>query len=578
MKIYGEKKNYSIFTFQMSDVLDIHEGVCPLAQENQRHLQISVDGVQEAKSNSVSLDVYTMKMRNCRNIYPLKIIRPLNKFQIAYKPHLQEVLNDIQNSECVLDHVVADNLKRAILKEVLNHCSNFACEFCFSKAVRYTHQDDKAIAEKKANQLKIKQYEKQIRSIRAEPCSTSKLAQNEEQIKVLSDMICQLKKKNTQLSKPHSHSVWPHTTSEGALRTREEILSIIDSLENEDRSQLTADDVKGIVGRSVLLDVPGFNFVEGVVPEYMHLACLGVVKRLLELTFSVGENRTRATSRRLSPPSLFNQLMMGIKVPREFPRRAREMDFAVLKAQEMRNIILFYFAIVVQSIEPEAKERRLWFLLAFMIRACTLPELEFQNVNQAELQSACKQFYILYEKLFTPKNCTYSIHVLVSHLLLIRSQGPFTSTSAFIFESFYSEMRNSFKTGTISALKQIMQRIYLKRSLSYHCCEKSTFYSEKDTAMESNSLIYTYENNTYKMYKIIKKDENNSKQLHCHVQGNIEIEFSDANDVDWKTVGVFKEGATGSDIVIISEENIHGKVLKVCSLLITCPINVLNEN
>lgn len=63
---------------------------------------------------------------------------------------------------------------------------------------------------------------------------------------------------------------------------------------------------------------------------------------MLELTFSVGEKRTRMTTRRLTHPSVFNELMKFVKVVREFSRRVRELDFAVLKAQEMHNLGLFF--------------------------------------------------------------------------------------------------------------------------------------------------------------------------------------------------------------------------------------------
>lgn len=298
---------------------------------------------------------------------------------------------------------------------------------------------------------------------------------------------------------------------------------------------------------------------------------------MLELTFSVGENRTRMTTRRLTHPSVFNELMLYIKVVREFSRRARELDLAVLKAQEMRNLILFFFPIIVQCIEPGAKERRLWLLLAFMIRSCIVPEHEFANINRAEIQNACKNFYILYEKLFSSKNCTYSIHTMASHLLLMRLQGPFTEYSAFLFEDFYGHVRNSFTPGTVSTLKQIMQRVYLKRALTFHSCEKPIYYSEKDTALERNSLIYVYANNVYNIYKINKIEKDQPDQFHCNVQGKIDIDFDEAQDVDWTKVGVFREGATGNDEIVINRADVGGKVLKVSSLLITCPVNILQE-
>lgn len=298
---------------------------------------------------------------------------------------------------------------------------------------------------------------------------------------------------------------------------------------------------------------------------------------MLELTFLVGENRTRMTTRRLTHPSIFNELMKEIQVVREFSRRVRELDFAVLKAQELRNIVLFFWATVVQCLESDAKERRLWFLLAFMVRACVIPEIEFENVEKNEITNASKCFYVLFEKLFSSKNCTYSIHVFLSHIMEIRSQGPFPSTSAFPFENLYGEIRKSFTPGTMSTLKQIFEKIYLRRSLSYHTCEKTIFFSPKETSMENNSLIYVYENEKYNMYKIISIDKENPNILVCNVQGRIELEFADAADVNWSSVGVFREGATGQEIIEIDRGNVHGKVLKVSSLLMTCPNSVLRE-
>ena len=298
---------------------------------------------------------------------------------------------------------------------------------------------------------------------------------------------------------------------------------------------------------------------------------------MLELTFHVGENRIRITTRRLSSPLLFNEIMLGIKVIREFSRRARELDFAVLKAQEMRNILIFFFPVVIQCIEPEAKERRIWLLLVFMIRSCIIPETEYEEIDDAQVVNASRQFYNLFAKTFSNKNCTYSVHVLSSHLPMMRAQGPLTSTSAFIFENFYGEMRSCFRPGTVSSLKQIMQRVYLKRLLTYHSCEKTMYLSPKETALENNSLVYVYSNNVYHIYKIVNIEKENPNILFCRVQGKIDIEFSDAKDIEWRKVGVFKEGAIGHEIVQVERNRVHGKVLRVCSLLITCPRNVLNE-
>ena len=232
----------------------------------------------------------------------------------------------------------------------------------------------------------------------------------------------------------------------------------------------------------------------------------------------------------------------------------------------------------MQCIEIEAKERRLWLLVAFLLRSNTVPEIEYENINANEIEHAREEFYSLFEKLFTAKNCTYSVHVFGSHIPQIRSQGPLTETSAFPFENFYGEMRRSFTPGTVSTVKQIMERVYLKRTVSYHCCQKSIYYSHKDTPLEMNSIIYEYVDGIYNMYVITEIDKDNPDIFYCNVQGKIEIDFQEATDLNWSTVGVFKEGATGDDIIEVNRKNVHGKVLKICSLLITCPKNILQEN
>ena len=164
---------------------------------------------------------------------------------------------------------------------------------------------------------------------------------------------------------------------------------------------------------------------------------------------------------------------------------------------------MHFFPIVVECIEIQAKERRLWLLLAYMIRACVLPNVEFANVCRNMLKEVCEKFYALYEQLFGVKNCTYSVHVIGSHLQKIRGDDSLTESSAFKYENFYSEIRNSFAAGTKSTLKQIFQRTLLKRSLSFHSCSVPIFFKPNDTNMESNNLVYIYKNDQYHMYNCL---------------------------------------------------------------------------
>ena len=215
-----------------------------------------------------------------------------------------------------------------------------------------------------------------------------------------------------------------------------------------------------------------------------------------------------------------------------------------------------------------------------MIRSCVLPNNEFHNVDEKKIKSACEKFYKLFEKVFGQNNCSYSIHVVPSHLLEMRQNCPLTERSAFKFESFFSEMRDMFHPGTKSTLKQILTNCFMKRILEHHVCEKTTFYDvfkeTENNGKENNYLIYVYdENNTLTMY-IIKEKISNT-HFSCCKQGKFRAKIDLTPEYDWSKVGVYKVGPVSEERVLIPVDTISGKVIKVQNYLITCPNNVLHE-
>ena len=345
-----------------------------------------------------------------------------------------------------------------------------------------------------------------------------------------------------QLRKKKGHLIWPAHSKDSEKRTITEIQEttqkIIDKQEGNLQEDLLQEDLKGFVGRSLFLDIEGFNFIDDIPGEYLHSVCLGVVKRLLELTFSVGEKRHTNITRRLTPPKKYNEQIKEIKCPKEFSRRSRALDLSVMKGQEMRNLILFFFPLIINSIPNETKEKTVWLLLAYMVRACVLPNNEFNVLDPSLITTASDNMYELYEQLYGVTNCTYSIHLVCSHLLQIRGTNPLTETSAFKFESFYGELRRSFVTGTPSTLKQMFQTIYLRRSLQ-HNCKESIYLSPKETTYQSNCYIYTFINEEYECYKILNVTETH---VLGHPIGIFPHTFSETPYLNWNSIGVFKRG------------------------------------
>lgn len=585
MKLYVIQ-TYFLLLFQMVDLKKIHYYICQDHGLHEPIVQLSLDGVQESNSSSTSMDIFCLKFNHCRNIYPFRIIRPCDKYKYDEQAEIKRVLEDINKNNIVIDCIVLDKPKRSTVLCVKGHSAKYPCEYCESCAVTHVIKNQKSYSlVEKTFQLQSQVISERITQIEE---SQGDINESIEDMDRLREQLVDLdtQKENELQRSARKRLTWPSSTMSGNPRTLENIRAIVTEIENN--PDILKDDAfcKGIKGRSLLLDQPFFHLIKDSPCEYMHLVCLGVVKRLVELTFKVADKRERITKRKLTLPEVFNEKIQKIQVLREFGRRCRSLDFSSMKAAEFRNIILFFFPIVLDCIDEEfPQEKRIWLHLVFMIRACVIPNDEFRNVNDNNVDNACKKFYLSYEKAFGPTNCTYSVHVVGSHMSQVRGNRPLTYKSAFKFENFYSEMKNMFYPGTPSALKQILKNCYLKRLLEYHCCEKETFFSPEKKpkpgkqfhpGKENNNLIYKFnEDQTYSMY-IIDEIIDHS-HFRCRIQGKFKLKFPLTPEYDWANVGVFKVGAISEDLVIINRKDISGKVIKVNEFLITCPYNVLHE-
>ena len=557
---YASKFRY-LYIFQAKDIINIHNTRCPNPQMS---VQVSTDGVSEAKSNSNSLDVYSARFSHCRTVYPFQILRPIGKYRLDQQEYLDRFLTDLCTNGICIRCFVGDNPKRAIARASKSHSSYYPCEYCEARG-KLLQTEDNNFQARKAHFMKQKNTIMLKLSLARQFNDIEEIDSLTTALRTVNDAIKMISSKNNNI-------VWPASTQNGSPRTTEKVLAITDRIENGDA--LTLDEAKGIVGRSLFLDIPYFNYVDDISVEYLHGVCLGTVKRLTSLTFNVGDSRKRNTTRKLSLVSQFNILMSQIQGTREFSRRARCLDFAVMKGQEFRNLILFYFPLVLMCIEEGEKERNVWLLLAYMVRLCILPNNEYEQVDPEVLKTCGQEFYVLYEQLFHARNCTYNTHMVAVHLPQIRIHGPLTVTSAFGFESFYGELRHSFVPGTTSPLKQIMQKVLLKRVIGHHCCKPSIFYSTNESGLETNCYIYTYSEFEYHFYKIISIEENS---MTCLMVEKHEKHFPETPNLNWGKVGVFTAGNVTEDIVSIEKNDIAGKIIRVRDLFLTCPINVLEE-
>ena len=123
------------FLFQIPDIHNCQLLNCPTANDAPSTVKLSLDGISESQSTNISLDVYSIKINDCQCVYPVRIIRPLNKLSVDYMGNFKKVLDELNENGLILSHVIADNPKRAFVRNSLSHGAKFACEYCFSNGI-----------------------------------------------------------------------------------------------------------------------------------------------------------------------------------------------------------------------------------------------------------------------------------------------------------------------------------------------------------------------------------------------------------------------------------------------------------
>lgn len=367
---------------------------------------------------------------------------------------------------------------------------------------------------------------------------------------------------------------WPPSTSDSPLRNHN------DSLVAANNANWSPDELKGVIGKSLLFDLPGFDIVNDIPVDYMHCVCLGVVKMMVLLSFDVPQRRPSCSREPLIPTHVINQNLKKQKVPSEFSRRTRPLDCSSWKAEEYRNLALFFFPFVLEASGNAKKCKTVWALMSFVTRACCLPENEFFVIPNQYLVKVVRRFYGQFEKCFGIVNCTYNVH-LFSHALHTRaSSGPFPLVSAFPFEGMFSQMRNCFVPGTPNPTKQIFQQMCGKLCFG-HKCEKSITFSEKETEKVNDSYVYIFTGKEHRFFKIKQSGEKySSAQLvltgHLEDTANVSPSF-DEIELSWSAVGVYRYYTLSEIETNILNENIVGKAIRVSTVILTIPTSCLQE-
>ncbi|XP_076674436.1 uncharacterized protein LOC143372265 [Andrena cerasifolii] len=165
--------------------------------------------------------------------------------------------------------------------------------------------------------------------------------------------------------------------------------------------------------------------------DYMHLICLGVVKKLLSL-WCCGKRRTK-----ISQPSQNNisltLINLSTSMPREFIRKPRSLDILTRwKATGFRQLILYTGPVVL--LKNITDDRYLNFLALHIAFVILSHRKYFIHLDYAIelLQYYDETFKLLYGS----EHVSHNIHNLLHLVDDVKNHGPLYDFSCFPFENF----------------------------------------------------------------------------------------------------------------------------------------------
>ncbi|KAJ8018365.1 hypothetical protein HOLleu_43677 [Holothuria leucospilota] len=218
-------------------------------------------------------------------------------------------------------------------------------------------------------------------------------------------------------------------------------------------SFIAKDDEDHHLGETPLTDL-SIGMVSAFPLDYMHLVCLGVMRRLLKI-WTKGPLRTRLGPRVVKEIS--NRLeALRPSVPLEFarkPRPLREVDR--WKASEFRQFLLYSRPLVLLGKLPDEQYKN-FLLFSVSLHILLHPILSTSYCDYA--QELLVLFVNHYGQLYGRDMITYNVHGLVHLPNDVKKFGVLDSISCFPFENYLGHLKRMVRKPS-SPLQQVIRRM-----------------------------------------------------------------------------------------------------------------------
>lgn len=249
-------------------------------------------------------------------------------------------------------------------------------------------------------------------------------------------------------------------------------------------------------GVSILEKLP-IGMVTSFPLDYMHLVCLGVTKKLINLWIT-GKFLGRLNSQQISQIST-RLLSLQNQVSREFCRKPRGLgEVDKWKATEFRQFLIYSGMYVTKGVLKE--EIYTHFLtLCCSIRVLLSPT--FCNKYISYAKELLNYFVNVFPTLYGKAQVSYNVHNLIHLTDDVNRYGVLDTFSAFPFENFMKDIKRMLRKHE-KPLEQIYNRVQETRNLkkTMQFTVGDCFIPKRPFEASGNQLQTAYKSFTYKHF------------------------------------------------------------------------------
>lgn len=274
------------------------------------------------------------------------------------------------------------------------------------------------------------------------------------------------------------------------------------------RDQIQTEHHKGI---SPFMDLP-VDMIKSFPLDYMHQACLGVMRRLL-LLWIRGSKRTKMSALQISQVST-KLIQLQVSIPDCFARKPRSLDeIERWKATEYRLFLLYIGKLILKGVLTNELYKH---FMTLSVAMCILISPKLAQIHREYAKDLLQYFVQRGRELYGREFLVYNVHAMLHIADDAQQFECLDKCSAFPFENYLQKMKKMVRSGK-NALAQVIRRVSeldqqvqqrkdhnIKKELKFQrpnncyvleddaCCEAIALSNEEDDQGKKKVLCRVY--------------------------------------------------------------------------------------